>query len=198
MAWGNGKSFNNIALRSSRSSSARTTGREEDYVMLKGISRWLDRLLTIIEDGSLLLSVAGALIVAMINIILRKTTDYSLYWSDEVVRKVIYFTTYMGCVAAVRSRALIRIDVLPQMVKALKKPLDLVNHLAVLAFAVCMVWLGWGMTKMAYADPYAKTSSLQIPEWYFYALLPLVGGMMVIRTVLLISDEWCGKGEGGV
>jgi TRAP-type C4-dicarboxylate transport system permease small subunit len=163
--------------------------------MTKGFTRRLDRLLAIIEDGTLLLSVAVALLVAMVNIILRKTSNYSLYWSDEVVRKVIYFTTYMGCVAAVRSRALIRIDVLPQLVKALKKPLDLVNHLAVLAFALCMVWLGWGMTEMAYADPYAKTSSLQIPEWYFYALLPLVGIMMCLRTVLLIVEEWSGHRE---
>jgi TRAP-type C4-dicarboxylate transport system permease small subunit len=133
----------------------------------------------------------------MVNIILRKTSDHSLYWSDEVVRKVIYITTYLGCVAAVRSRALIRIDVLPQMVKALKRPLDLVNHLAVLAFAACLIWLGWGMTKMAYADVYAKTSSLQIAEWYFYALLPLTGVMMAVRTVLLIVEEWCGK-PGGV
>ena len=99
----------------------------------------LDRLLAIIEDWSLLLSVAVALVVAMVNIILRKTSDHSLYWSDEVVRKVIYFTTYMGCVAAVRSRALIRIDVLPQLVPALKKPLDLASHLAVLIFSGCMV-----------------------------------------------------------
>ncbi len=164
--------------------------------MSNNFLRHLDRLLAIVEDWSLLLSVAVALVVAMINIILRKTSNYSLYWSDEVVRKVIYFTTYMGCVAAVRSRALIRIDVLPQMVKALKKPLDLVNHLAVLAFAGCMVWLGWGMTMMAYADPYAKTSSLQIPEWYFYALLPLVGAMMCIRTLLLVCEEWFGHREG--
>jgi TRAP-type C4-dicarboxylate transport system permease small subunit len=164
--------------------------------MLKAFLRSVDRSLAIIEDWSLLLSVAAALVVAMVNIILRKTSDYSLYWSDEVVRKVIYFTTYMGCVAAVRSRALIRIDVLPQMVKALKKPLDLVNHLAVLVFAVCMVWLGWRMTMMAYDDPYARTSSLQLPEWYFYALLPLVGGMMCVRTLLLIFEEWAGRREG--
>ncbi len=49
----------------------------------------------------------------MANVILRKTTDdYSLYWSDEVVRKVIYFSTYIGCVAAIRGRSLIRIDAL--------------------------------------------------------------------------------------
>ncbi|MHB8709012.1 MAG: TRAP transporter small permease [Desulfuromonadales bacterium] len=163
--------------------------------MKKRFTKRLDRLLGIIEDWTLLLAVAVALVVAMVNIILRKTSNHSLYWSDEVVRKVIYFTTYMGCVAAVRSRALIRIDVLPQIVKPLKKPLDLVNHLAVLVFAACMVWLGWGMTKMAYADPYAKTSSLQIPEWYFYALLPLVGVLMCLRTVLLICEEWAGNRE---
>lgn len=155
-----------------------------------------DRLLAIIEDWSLLLSVTVALFVAMINIVLRKTTDHSLYWSDEVVRKVIYFTTYMGCVAAVRSRALIRIDVLPQMVKALKRTAELVNHCAVLIFAACLVWLGWAMTTMVYHNHNARTASLQIPEWYLYALLPIVGVMMFLRTLLLVIGEWPGRREG--
>ncbi len=43
------------------------------------------------------------LVTAMANVVLRKATDnVSLYWSDEVVRKVIFFSTslppaHTGC-----------------------------------------------------------------------------------------------------
>jgi len=133
----------------------------------------------------------------MANVLLRKlTADVNLYWSDEVVRKVIYFTTYFGCVAAVRSRSLIRIDALPQLMPVLKKPLTLFSHLAVLLFSAVMVWLGWQMTVLMYQDPYARTASLQIPEWIFYAVLPLMGGMMFVRTLIVMVEDWRGGQEG--
>ena len=71
--------------------------------MLKKIFKSIDRSFQFVEEWSLFSAVCIALVTAMANVILRKTTDnFSLYWSDEVVRKVIFFSTYIGCVAAVR------------------------------------------------------------------------------------------------
>lgn len=154
----------------------------------------IDRILRQIEDWSLFTAVAVALLSAMANVILRKIThDVSLYWSDEVVRKVIYFTTYIGCVAAIRNRSIIRIDALPQMLPVLKKPLALFSHCTVLIFCVVMVYLGTQMTIMMYKDEYARTATLQIPEYYFYAILPIMGIMAFLRTVITMREDWLGK-----
>lgn len=159
--------------------------------MLKKAFRTIDRSFLFIEDWSLFIAVSVALLTAMANVILRKATDnVSLYWSDEVVRKVIYFSTYIGCVAAIRSRSLIRIDALPQLFPVLKKPLTLFAHLAVLFFAGMMISLGWQMTVTVFQDEYARTSTLQIPEWYFYAVLPLMGVMMFLRTLMVMVEDW--------
>jgi TRAP-type C4-dicarboxylate transport system permease small subunit len=154
----------------------------------------IDRVLRQIEDWSLFTAVAIALVSAMANVILRKIThDVSLYWSDEVVRKVIYFTTYIGCVAAIRNRSIIRIDALPQMLPVLKKPLALFSHCTVLIFCGVMVYLGTQMTIMMYKDEYARTATLQIPEYYFYAILPIMGIMAFLRTVITMREDWLGK-----
>jgi len=159
-------------------------------MMLKKIFRTVDRALQFFEEWSLFIAVCAALLTAMANVVLRKTTDnYSLYWSDEVVRKVIYFSTYIGCVAAIRSRSLIRIDALPQIFTFLTKPLALVSHLAVLLFAGIMIYLGREMTMMMYQDEYAKTATLRLPEWPFYAVLPLMGVMMMFRTLITIWED---------
>jgi TRAP-type C4-dicarboxylate transport system permease small subunit len=118
------------------------------------------------------------------------TNEVNLYWSDEVVRKTIYFSTYVGCIVAVRGRSLIRIDALPQMVPGLKKPLAMFAHLVTLVFAGAMVYLGWKMTVMMYQDEFARTVSLQIPEWIFYAVLPMMGVMMFFRTLLIMVEDW--------
>ena len=162
--------------------------------MLKKIFKSVDKTLRHIEEWSLFIAVCVALFTAMANVILRKTTnDLSLYWSDEVVRKVIYFSTYIGCVAAIRSRSLIRIDALPQMLPILKKPLTLFSHCMVLLFSGVMIYLGVKMTIMMYNDEYARTATLQIPEYVFYAILPLMGGMMFLRTLIVLWEDWTGK-----
>ena len=161
--------------------------------MLKKIFKTVDRGFLFVEEWSLFATVCIALVTAMANVLLRKfTEDISLYWSDEVVRKVIYFSTYIGCVAAIRSRSLIRIDALPQIFPVLKKPLTLLSHLAVLFFSAIMIRLGWQMTLMMYQDEYARTATLQIPEWYFYTILPIMGAMMFLRTLIVMVEDWRG------
>ncbi len=162
--------------------------------MFKKAIKSIDRGFRFVEEWSLFSAVCIALLTAMANVILRKTTDnFSLYWSDEVVRKVIYFSTYIGCIAAVRSRSLIRIDALPQMLPVLKKPLTIISHIGVLAFAGIMVYLGFQMTIMMYQDEFARTATLRIPEWYFYLVLPTMGIMMFIRTSIIIWEDMVGK-----
>lgn len=164
--------------------------------MLKKTFKAIDRGFLFVEEWSLFVAVVIALVTAMANVVLRKlTSDVSLYWSDEVVRKVIFFSTYIGCVAAIRSRSLIRIDALPQLMPVLKKPLTLLSHLAVLVFSGIMVNLGWQMTVMMYQDEYARTTTLQIPEWYFYIILPIMGVMMFIRTLIVMVEDWRNKQE---
>jgi len=160
--------------------------------MLKKIFRSVDRTIAAIEDWSLFLTVSAALLAAMANVILRKTTHINLYWSDELVRKVIFFSTFIGCSAAIRHRSLIRIDALPQLLPVLKRPLTLFSHLVVLGFASVMIWLGLQLTQAVYADEYARTATLQIPEWYFYAVLPVMGGMMFLRTLIVMVEDWRG------
>ena len=154
----------------------------------------IHRTFAFVEDWSLFLSVMVALLVAIANVALRKlTADVNLYWSDEVVRKTIFFTTYVGCIAAIRSRSLIRIDALPQLLPFLKKPLTLLSHLTVLIFSGAMIWLGGMMTNQAYHDEYLKTVSLQIPEWIFYLVLPVMGAMMFVRTLIVMVEDWRGE-----
>ncbi len=161
--------------------------------MLKKVFIKIDRVFLFVEEWSLFGAVAIALLTAMANVVLRKATnDFNLYWSDEVVRKVIFFSTYIGCIAAIRSRTLIRIDALPQMLPVLKKPLTLLSHVAVLVFSVVMIYLGSQMTLMMYNDEYALTATLRLPEWIFYAVLPLMGIMMFIRSLIVAYEDWFG------
>ncbi len=162
--------------------------------MLKRIFIKIDRNFKEIEEWSLFIAVFIALFTAMANVILRKATnDLNLYWSDEVVRKVIYFSTYIGSVAAIRTGAQIRIDALPQMLPFLRKPLAIIAHCATLIFALILIYFGTQLTLSMFEDEYALTATLQIPEYFFYAILPLMGVMTFFRTLIAMWEDWTGQ-----
>jgi TRAP-type C4-dicarboxylate transport system permease small subunit len=157
--------------------------------MFRKLFRYIDKIFSFVEDWTLVSVVCVALISGLANIILRKTTNMSLYWSDEIVRKTIFICTYIGCSAAIRQRALIRVDALPQIIPVTRKFFNVINHLATMGFAGLLTWLGWGMLMDVYADEFATTATLQIPEWYFYAVLPIVGAMMFVRALIVLSED---------
>jgi len=161
--------------------------------MLKKVFKTIDRSFLFVEEWSLFIAVSVALVTAMANVVLRKVTDdYSLYWSDEVVRKVIYFSTYVGCVAAIRGRSLIRVDALPQLFPFLRKALVLLSHGGVLVFAAIMIWFGTQMTTMMYQDEYARTATLRLTEWPIYEVLPVMAVMMFLRTLITMYEDVTG------
>ena len=54
---------------------------------------FLDKILTFFEEWTLFISVLVALVALFFNVVLRYGFNYSLAWSEELVRHVIVYTT---------------------------------------------------------------------------------------------------------
>jgi C4-dicarboxylate transporter DctQ subunit len=157
--------------------------------MLTKVFAVIDKVFSFIEDWVLFLATMVALIALFINVILRYGFNYSLAWSEELVREVIIVTTFIGCSAAVKARAGVKIDVLPQLVPVTKWPITYISHLAILLFACMMLYYGWKLTLLQAATQ-QSTILLEIPLEYLYAILPIMGFMMLIRTIMLMYHDW--------
>lgn len=149
----------------------------------------LDRILTYFEDWTLFIAVMVGLLSLFINVTLRYTISYSLAWSEELIREIIIYTTFIGCSAAIKRGSMIKIDALVQLIPTLKKPLTYFSHLATLFFSVLIFYLGW-QTAALQAATFQKTIILQIPLVILYAVLPLMGLTMFIRTIQVIYWEY--------
>lgn len=156
--------------------------------MIGKILGFLDKILSFFEDWTLFLSVMVALLALFINVILRYGFNYSLAWSEEVVREVIMYTTFIGCSVAVKNRSMIKIDALYQLVPSVRFPLSIFSNLVILAFSVMMIYYGTEMAILQVATN-QKTVILQIPIVYLYAFLPLMGVLMFLRTLHVIYDD---------
>lgn len=153
--------------------------------MLDKVLGFIDKVLGFVEDWVLFISTMAALLALFVNVILRYGFNYSLAWSEELVREVIILTTFIGCSAAIKARSMIKIDALIQLVPVLKTPLTFFSNLVTLIFAAMMLFYGWKMAVLQ-AATYQKTIIMEIPLVWLYAILPIMGGMMLIRTLQVI------------
>ena len=149
---------------------------------------FLDKVLTFFEEWTLFISVMVALVSLFINVVLRYGFNHSLAWSEELVREVIIYTTFIGCSAAVKNRSMIRIDASVQLFPKLKTALTLFSNFTVMVFAAMMIYYGWLMGALQ-VRTHQKTIILQIPLVYLYAVLPLMGAMMMIRVVQVMVQD---------
>lgn len=156
--------------------------------MLGKILGFLDKVLTFFEEWTLFIAVIVALVSMFFNVVLRYGFNYSLAWSEELVRNVIIYTTLIGCSVAIKDRSMIKIDALVQLFPRSKTFLNYVSHSATIIFSSMMIYYGWQMAELQ-ARTGQKTIIMQIPLVYLYALLPLMGTLMFIRTIQVIYKD---------
>jgi len=145
----------------------------------------VDKILSFLEDWTLFIAVITALIALFVNVVLRYGFNYSLAWSEELVREVIIYTTFIGCSVAIKNRSMIKIDALVQLFPVLKLPLNYFSHLATMIFSCMVIYYGWLMAARQVIT-HQKTIIMQIPKVYLYAILPVMGILMLIRTIQVI------------
>ena len=149
----------------------------------------LDKVLSAFEDWTLFIAVMVSLTALFVNVVMRYVFNYTLAWSEELVREVIIYTTFIGCCSAVKKRSMIKIDASVQLFPKLKTPLTYFSNLVILVFSVMMMVYGWQMAAMQ-ARTFQKTIIMQIPLVYLYAILPLTGALMLIRTLQVIYQDF--------
>ena len=149
----------------------------------------LDKILSFFEEWTLFISVMVALIALFFNVVLRYVFNYTLAWSEELVREVIIYTTLIGCSAAVKNRSMIKIDASVQLLPKLKVPLTIFSNIVTLIFAALVLVLGWKLAALQ-VQTNQKTIILQIPYVYIFSFLPMMGGMMFIRTIQVMYQDF--------
>ena len=156
--------------------------------MFAKILNFLDKILTFFEEWTLFVSVIVALVALFVNVVLRYGFNYSLAWSEELVREVIIYTTFIGCSAAVKNRSMIKIDASVQLLPKLKMPLTYFSNFVTIIFASIMIYYGWLMMMLQHRT-HQKTIIMEIPLVILYAILPLMGVMMMIRAVQVVYQD---------
>ncbi len=151
-----------------------------------------DKILTRAEEILLFTVTMIGLIVLFVAIVLRYSINYTLSSASEIMREVIIISTFIGLSLGVKNRAMLKIDVLPQIFPKLKKALEFISNLSILVFGVVIVYYGWQMVEQQ-AATHQTTILLRIPLQYLYMVLPVTGFLMIIRVLQVIYEDLSGK-----
>ncbi|MBU1168647.1 MAG: TRAP transporter small permease [Proteobacteria bacterium] len=153
-----------------------------------------DTVLTFVEDWTLFLTIIVALIALFANVVMRYGFNHSLAWSEELVRDVIIYSTFIGCSAAIKKQSMIKIDATVQIFPRLKKPLSWFSNCATLVFASMMIWYGSLMAQQQFVT-HQKSIIMQVPLVYLYLIMPVTGVMMFLRTLHVMHQDYMGEDE---
>lgn len=142
----------------------------------------VEKIITFFEEWTLFLTVIAAMVILFVNIVMRYLFNANLPWSEEFVREVIIYSTFIGISGAVKRGSEIKIDATVNIFPSLRSPLNTLAKIATLIFSILLIYYG---TKMAYLMHISnqKTIVLQIPLILIYSILPLSGAFMFFRVI---------------
>jgi TRAP-type C4-dicarboxylate transport system permease small subunit len=83
---------------------------------------------------------------------------------------------------------MIKIDASVQLLPKLKVPLTFFSNFVILIFSVMMIYYGTQMCLLQMRTM-QKTIIMQIPYVYPYAVLPLMGSLMLLRVIQVYYED---------
>jgi C4-dicarboxylate transporter, DctQ subunit len=156
--------------------------------MMKKILNTVDKGLTLFEEWSIFLMVMTGLLSLFANVVLRYAFNYTLAWSEEFIKLVLIYTTFIGLSVSVKNKSMVKVDVLIQFFPKTRFPLIVFSNLATIVFSLIMLVYGWKMASQQ-ASTCQTTIIMQIPMVCLYALMPLMGGLTLIRTLQVLYQD---------
>lgn len=122
------------------------------------------------------------LTILLLQVIMRYFLGLSTTWQDEAARYFIIWGVLLGSAVAIRDNQHIKVDVVYQVFSVtIKNIINILSNIFVLLFLVFMVIYGAILVKDKYLT--GEYSNIGIQLFIIYAILPLSGFFMAIRTL---------------
>lgn len=143
------------------------------------MQNWIQRLHRV-EDALLVLLLAGMLLLACLQILLRNFFDAGLIWADPLLRVMVLWLGLIGATVATRDNKHIRIDLLSRFFarnthRLIQAAIGQVSAWTCLVIA----WYGMTWVHLDYVDDFAGVAG--IPAWILEIIVPLSFGLIGLR-----------------
>ncbi|WP_367569213.1 TRAP transporter small permease [Lacrimispora sp.] len=151
------------------------------------MERLLEKLNKVEEYVASSLLIMTSLLV-FVQVILRYFANYSISWSEEIALMMIVWFIFLGSSIAVREKAHVNMDALPNILPPKGKLLlEMVSLIISVVFCGLITMAGVNMVIGAY-DIGSASTSLKIPLYIPYASVPVGLLLMMIRYLIQLKN----------
>lgn len=156
---------------------------------MKKLFFWFDKLIRAL----LLILTVSLVVVGFAQIFTRYVLKTPLPWSEEMLRFLFIYTTFVGVPIGVMEGRHATVDLLLQKIPArFKRGYTLVLHsLMGIVFAVMLIW----GAQYAAINTGQLSGAMRIPMCYVLASVPIGGGVGLVYWVKHMADIWKGEVE---
>lgn len=153
------------------------------------------RVLHLLEDGLLVAVLAGMILLAVIQIVLRNLAGGGLLWGDALLRLMVLWLGVLGAAAATREDRQISIDVLSRFLSPrFRAASRLLTSLFTAAVCSVLAWHGWRLVAMDREA--AITAFASVPAWLCQLVIPVGFGLIALRSLVRVFGHARRLGTG--
>jgi len=139
-------------------------------------------LIHYIEEKGLFITFAGMLVFLTISILSRYAFQRPLSWPDELSTYLFILMTFLGASASIKTGSELKVNLLYERFPGWQRTLDGILHGVRLLFGIFFMVTGWAYVQVEMSME-TYTPILQIPVYLIFAILPVFGLFMMIRSI---------------
>lgn len=153
----------------------------------------LDRIATFLEETFVGFTLLFATLLLFFGVVMRYFFNYTFEWSDELIRYVIIWSTFIGGGLCAKKGMHVKMDILLRVMPGgfLKYWNMLLTAVAILFSVFCMAK---GYQMVALTQSFGRTGvSFPLPMWIIYLAVPLGYTLMALHFTVSLVRQWQGK-----
>jgi TRAP-type C4-dicarboxylate transport system permease small subunit len=148
---------------------------------LRGLVLAADRVATGLATALACLALAVAVWAGTWQVIARFATETPSIWSEALVRTALIWMTYLGLAVALRTGALVSIDVAHRYSSGpLRRAVEAAALACNLSLMGVLLWFGWIMAERVH---FQEMAGLEVSMSWGYAALP-IGALFALMGAL--------------
>ncbi len=153
---------------------------------LRKVNEWIAKL----ELGLLVFIVLGMVLLAALQIILRKFFNSGILWGDIFLRQLVLWVSFIGASLATKDNRHINMDLLGRVLKGRWQfAAQILVHLFSAFVTVLLAKAAWTFVRSEIE--YGSTVFNNVPSWYFEIIMPIGFALMALRFLLNALFSFC-------
>ena len=145
-----------------------------------------NKALTTVENVLAASTLAAAVLIAFLAIILRALFGTFLFWSEEAVIYLIIFSTFLGAVITLRESEHVNVDIIAVFLgKRGKKLMAIVASIVTIAYLAGIGFFAWRLIFEPFSFS-TVTAALKLPLWVVELAVPIGFTLMFFRALEIL------------